>query len=118
MEDIKQQREIMDNERQAKIAVAAQNLTAIFKDVTNEEGIGIAFDDLIFASFIAAKAFATFQLNDDIPAADALVRKLFDVAMRQRVIARRFADRAEMDQFLADNGLMSELPSDIKDNLH
>lgn len=108
----------MDNERQAKIAVAAQNLTAIFKSVADEEGIGIAYDDLIFATFIAAKAFVTFQLNDDIPAADALVRKLFDVAMRQTVVAKRFADRAEMDKFLADNGLMPEPPSDIKDNLH
>jgi hypothetical protein len=97
------------NPRLAAIAALAQDLLAVMMETGDEASLN--WEEACFAAALAMKARAEMAANlqDQQPAAAlAQLREVIELALRQEVKARRFANLEEAEAWAASEGARLE----------
>lgn len=109
------EREKEIDERKEKIELAARNITMVLVQASRSKLLDIHWEDLLMATYLAAKAFAIVNSKGDQEAANNMTRKIFSNVRRSEVRAVRFKSQAEMDEWLLREGITSP---PIDESLH
>lgn len=92
--------------RQDKIAALAGAMTQMHMDALGElSRHGIVWWDIAYASILALRSVGAIHCADSLEKGDDEVRRIFECALKQSMVAKRFKDEEEMKQWAEAEGI-------------